>query len=876
MAGLGAQISRWGSLVRRAGGRAAGRSPARRVRRTALGASVAVALVVSMTAATPARAELLHPRQEWLRNSTVGLFLHWGMFTAPIHLDCQAWERDVTDGGWTPDYWVSEARKLHASYLVLATFHSRLGYARPWPSKIPGSCATQRDFLGELTAAAKAEGLKVILYMTDDPQWHDERGIETLDSAAYSAYKGRQVDLTTRDGFGEYSYDLFFEVMRDYPDLAGFWIDNDNAYWERNHLYEQIRELRPSWLLSNNNEDTPIMDTVSHEQKTGMTPAYDYPAAVWTPMPRLTEGEWKLPDGGTWWYDGQDRNVDYPLNIGRVIANAGSSIKSLIDETAQVNGKLPSKQQAFNDFMAGYLDEIWESVGDTEGSGYMFGGMQPGAWNDGAHGVITVRKGNPNLQYVHVITKPRSGDMVRVRDNGYKVIGVSELRTGKPMRFNQSGGYLSIMGITDWDAYDTVFKVVMDGRQFFHRQDSITATASASASGFPASNLVDGSYLNYWDAARTVPVSIDLDLGERKPASYLAINQREWSPTHNRETFGRREDSSRIKDYRVYVSDDGVDWGDPVRTGTMPSARGVQFIDFGRRLARYIRLEVLSTWGSPSVPSFFNKLAIDELYVAHGYPFRAADPLPGEAEAPHNPLTGEARKVQCEACSGAAKVDLAGPGDAVTIEDVQAATSGDYRLTIQYTAAGTRSLSVSVNGGEAREVPVTGQSTDVPATTSIAVALDAGANSVRFSGGAAGIVGVDRISVSKLPPPTYEAEAPENTFSGSARADNCSACSGGRKARFIGNSPNNWVRFNNVEVGQSRDYQLTIDATVAGTRSFFVSVNGGPGIEVPVTGTSFNVVTSTTITVPLNAGVNAIKFYNDTANAPDLDRITLA
>jgi hypothetical protein len=37
------------------------------------------------------------------------------------------------------------------------------------------------------------------------------------------------------------------------------------------------------------------------------------------------------------------------------------------------------------------------------------------------------------------------------------------------MRFNQSGGYLSITGVTDWDAYDTVFRVVTDGRQFFYR-----------------------------------------------------------------------------------------------------------------------------------------------------------------------------------------------------------------------------------------------------------------------------------------------------------------------------------------------------------------------------------------------------------------------
>src|SRR4029453_10119934 len=148
-----------------------------------------------------ARAEVQHPRQQWLRQSTAGLFLHWGMFTAPKHLDCAQWEADVTGGGWNADYWVDEARKLGAAYIVLATFHSRLGYARPWPSRIPGSCATQRDLLGELVRAGKAKDVRVILYMTDDPQWHGEQGIETLDSAAYSAYKGEPVDLTTRLGF---------------------------------------------------------------------------------------------------------------------------------------------------------------------------------------------------------------------------------------------------------------------------------------------------------------------------------------------------------------------------------------------------------------------------------------------------------------------------------------------------------------------------------------------------------------------------------------------------------------------------------------------------------------------------------------------------
>src|SRR5215212_9986353 len=97
-------------------------------RRTVASALSLLLLAAFLIAAPAAGAEVEHPRQEWLRNSTAGLFLHWGMFTAPRHLDCAAWERDVIGGGWTPDYWVDEARKLGASYIVLATFHSRLGY----------------------------------------------------------------------------------------------------------------------------------------------------------------------------------------------------------------------------------------------------------------------------------------------------------------------------------------------------------------------------------------------------------------------------------------------------------------------------------------------------------------------------------------------------------------------------------------------------------------------------------------------------------------------------------------------------------------------------------------------------------------------------
>ncbi|GAA3628702.1 alpha-L-fucosidase [Lentzea roselyniae] len=713
-------------------------------------AVVAALLAGLVTVALPvaAQAEVQHPRQEWLRKSTAGLFLHWGMFTAPKHLNCAEWERDVTGGGWTPDYWIDEARKLGASYVVLATFHSRLGYARPWPSKIPGSCATQRDLLGELVKAGKAKDVKVILYMTDDPQWHSEQGVQMLDSAAYSAHKGETVDLTTREGFGKYSYDLFFEVMKNYDDLAGFWIDNDNEYWERNKLYEQIRQLRPTWLLSNNNEDTPIMDTVSNEQKTGMFPSYDYPAATFTPMPRLSEACYKLPNTGDWWYDGGNHAVDTRLNTGRYITNAGSSIKSLMAETPMVNGRMPAQQEAYNNFMSTWVPPIRESIQGVEGAGYMYGGMQPGFWNDGAHGVITINPAT-GKQYVHVVTRPRA-DFVRLRDNGYRVTGVKDLRTGERMRFSQSAGHLTIEGITKWDEYDTVFAVETSGRQGFHT--GVKAFATSSKDGFPASNLTDGSFEKYWDAGAAQPVSISLDLGRRKEASFLAINQRESSPTHARVSFGRPEDSSRIKDYQLTASDDGRNWWH-VRSGALPSARGTQFIDIGSTNARWLRLTVLGTWGGPQAPVYFKELKIDEIRVGHSYPRSLSG---GALEAENASRSGAVRVEPCEACSGARQVTGLGGGErnAVTYRDVSVATAGTYNLQLSLTSAAASSVSVSVNGAAPVAVAVPADRSDVPDPTSIAVPLNAGRNTVRVFGTGKAL-GLDRISVGGLPPSNY-------------------------------------------------------------------------------------------------------------------------
>jgi alpha-L-fucosidase len=682
------------------------------------------ALWLFVPSAGPAQADLQNPRQEFLRGSTAGLFLHWGERTAPSHTSCSAWEADVTNGGWNAKYWADEAVKLHTQYLVLATFHSRLGYARPYPSAIPGSCRTTRDFLGELIAAAADQHLRVIMYMTDDPKWHAETGHEWLDSAGYSAYKGHSVNLTTRDGFGQYSYDLFFEIMQRYPNLGGFWIDNDNAYWESHNLYQQIHQIRPNFTLSNNNEDTPEMDMISNEQKTGMTPSYDYPQKVYTAAPRLIEADFKLPTGGSWWFSGSDSAVDRKLTLGRLITNAGSSIKALMAETAQVNGKFPGNQVNFNNFAAGYLSPIWESLGGTEGGGYMYGGLKPGRWNNGAYGVTTISRTNGNLHYIHVIDPPTSGSSLVVRDNGYLVSRVTNLRTGAQIAFSQGGGNLTLTGLSGWDPYDTVFKVETNGRVGIYPASSITVTASAAASGHDAPAAADGNYLTYWDNGGSLPASLYYNLGGTKQVQYIGVNQREDSVVSG-------GTSARIRDYRIYVSDDGTNWGSPVRTGTLPNARGVVMLDIPKTQTSHVRLEIASLQGG-------SRIRIDDSWIASDYANGGGGPteppVTGRFEAEQASLSGATVATNHPGFSGSGFIDYAAGAGGFAEWTVTGATAGAATLTVQYANGGTsnRTLAISVNGAAPVTVafPGTG-SWDTWNSATLTVPLNAGTNTVR-------------------------------------------------------------------------------------------------------------------------------------------------
>ncbi len=125
------------------------------------------------------------------------------------------------------------------------------------------------------------------------------------------------------------------------------------------------------------------------------------------------------------------------------------------------------------------------------------------------------------------------------------------------------------------------------------------------------------------------------------------------------------------------------------------------------------------------------------------------------------------------------------------------------------------------------------------------------------------------------PGTSYEAEAAGNTFHQMVQSWPCDRCSGGARVRYIGRNPRNYLVMNQVNVAQTGNYEMVVFYLVDGTRTLFIKVNDGPPTSLLLSSKSWHEVARTSITVPLKAGSNQVKFYNDSGYAPDIDRIII-
>lgn len=443
-------------------------------------AELARQLAAEQERRTKHQAEVEARLAEWFTPAKIGLFLHWGLGTTPGFGKIADFEAAVNAGGWSARKWVEEAKRIRAGYITLASFHSCLGYIRPWRSAIPGTPVTGWDYLGDLIREAHRENIKVVVYITCGAPG-DVEAYREYASKRHPHLTEAQIEssftLGTGFGGGAFTFDVVEELCRTYA-IDGLWFDafhnptwyeydaypwaggrHDNKddrydaaafaakYFHHRDMIQFVRNLNPR-LVTFVNFFPPIMekaDVRGHEFGDKELWKLCPPSG---PMP-LGEENLLIPSGD-WWYHGECPAFSFQREIKRTVHTIGCGIAACVSEGPLIGGDLPRPLVEYNAFLGRFLEWAGESLlGETIAGGHGHGGFTGGEWDDGAYGVTTLRPAT-KTHYLHVLTAP-SGDTLSLPDAGYCIASVRHLKTGEPLPFKQSGGKLAIM-VHDWSS----------------------------------------------------------------------------------------------------------------------------------------------------------------------------------------------------------------------------------------------------------------------------------------------------------------------------------------------------------------------------------------------------------------------------------------
>jgi hypothetical protein len=274
---------------------------------------------------------------------------------------------------------------------------------------------------------------------------------------------------------------------------------------------------------------------------------------------------------------------------------------------------------------------------------------------------------------------------------------------------------------------------------------------------------------------------------------------------------------------------------------------------------------------------------------AHRYRAEYADIL-GSAKIIYGGSTG---------CSGTCLLE--GAINAGVSFVVTAGDNGFYNVRLRYLASpigsapSGRTIRMMLNGSPLGDVPVPATADwNTSTDADMVIFLTAGINRITFSASTddeGGALCIDSIEVTPASGAmdAYEAEATDNILSGTARVMSDPAASGGSYVGEIGNGAANTLQFNNIGVPSSGTYRMVVrfaNAENKGSHDYNIQVvdryadirvNGGMAKRVYFRNTfAWNVYRTAVVDVELKAGSNTIKFSNDAAYAPNIDKIEIA
>jgi alpha-L-fucosidase len=562
---------------------------------------------------------------QWLRDTRLGMFIHWGVYAGPAHGEwymheaaitpsayqnfvTQTSSQQFTGDAYKPSDWAALAKQLGAGYTVLTARHHD-GFAL-WPSTYPyswnaGQAPLNRDFVKDYVAAVRAAGLRVGLYYSPInwryPGYYDVTGTDCAPNPwGYTTDPAHHENARLMK---EEVYQCVKELVTQYGALDDFWWDGgwlaeqgtdaDAAFfWEPG----RYRDPNNGWPVdaaygsSETGTGLPLGLTglVRQSQPTALaTPRsgwigdHDVDEGSGLPTGRLRSGDLvqkAFSVGSTWGYNSDGYVMSYQNALALLVNSFIRDMCVLINVGPDRHGTVPANQTALMQQLGTFMNANAEAIYNTRG----------GPWDpvDGQYGYTFTGA----TVYAHLLpgysgssfTTPPLGDATVA--TVYDVVSKSPLPYSVDTSLSFGGSTSTRVTVTGIDRTrypdDTVIAIVLDRPVIptdIARGCAVSADSAESVHGNYAGNAVDGDTSTRWCAADGATGHwLTVDLGGVRTVTGARLA---WEFDGHR--YG----------YRIDASTDGSSWTTlSDQTATTDTAQ-VQTIAF-TAATRYLRLTV--------------------------------------------------------------------------------------------------------------------------------------------------------------------------------------------------------------------------------------------------------------------------------------------